>query len=156
MTPKRISSRSTFVVKRIYPIIFVAGIVLIVAMPLIGAVTLYQPPPIWFSIPAALLLLIVGWLIMRTLVFGLADEVFDEGDALLVRNNKRDVRIPLSNIAAVRYASWLNPGKVTVALKEPCAFGAQIAFLPRTRFLPFLGSPVVWDLSRRIAAQRPG
>ena len=47
MTPaRRISSRATFVVKRVYPILFVAGVVLIFAMPLIGALTSDQPPPL--------------------------------------------------------------------------------------------------------------
>jgi hypothetical protein len=157
MTPaRRISSRSTVVVKRVYPILFVAGVVLIFAMPLIGALTSDQSPPLWFLIPAGLLVFVVGWLIMKKLISGLVDEVFDEGDALLVKNNHREERIALSDIAGIRYGSLFNPGKVTVILRKPGIFGAEIGFLPPTRFFPFAGSPVIRDLTKRIDAQRAG
>ena len=62
MTPTRISSRSTFIVKRVYPVLFIVVVVLIFAMPLIGALTSNQAPPLWFLIPVGLLVFVVaGW-----------------------------------------------------------------------------------------------
>jgi hypothetical protein len=155
VTRKRISSRSTFLFKRVYPVIFFGGTALIFAMPLIGLVTVYDAPPVWFLIPAGLLALVLGWLIMRTVIFGLADEVYDEGDALLVRINGREDRILLPNIAAVRYATWLNPGKVTVTLKQPCSFGAEIAFLPPTRPVCVPRQPGRSGLEQKDCCARP-
>ena len=91
---------------------------------------------------------------MKKVISGLVDEVVDEGDALLVRNDHREERISLSDIAKVRYGSLFNPGKVTLTLSKPGAFGTEIAFLPPTRFFPFAGSPAIQGLIKRVEATR--
>jgi hypothetical protein len=80
------------------------------------------------------------------------DEVFDEGDSLVVRNKGQEERISLSDISCVNYMSpW-----VTLTLSKPSIFGAEIAFRPKTGFATFLKSREMKDLIKKIEAQRAG
>ena len=89
----RISSRNTFFVKRVFPVLWFG----IIAVGLIAALAAARagktvPPPIFI---APLLMLVIGYALMRTLVFDLADEVLDEGDALRVRFPRQSFLSPL-------------------------------------------------------------
>src|SRR5262245_17378715 len=97
---QRISSRNTFFVKRVVPFITFGGLLLFLALPYIGG----RPPFAWLFVSVGILVFVVavGWYILKRTVFDLADEVFDQGDTLLVRNGNKEDRIALSDIATVR------------------------------------------------------
>lgn len=111
------------------------------------------------GVPVALLigpgiLAVFGYFIMKKLVFGLADEVSDAGDSLIVRIGSKQERIPLSEIINISYSYMMNPSRVTLTLRTPTRFGKEISFLPPQRFLPFAKSPIIADLIERIDAAR--
>jgi hypothetical protein len=56
---------------------------------------------------------------MRNIAFSLVDEVFDDGDFLLVRNNNQEERIPLSDIYEVSDLPLNTP--ITLHLENPGA-----------------------------------
>jgi hypothetical protein len=97
---------------------------------------------------------IVGFFIMKKLVFDLVDEVWDDGDALLVKNRGQEERIPLSGIINVNYSPYVNPPRVVLSLRTSTIFGKQIAFGAPIRMLPFSTSPVIDDLIERIDQAR--
>jgi len=150
---QRISSRNTFFLKRIAPIIAFVGLLLFLALPFIGG----RPPLAWAFVSAGILAFVgvVGWFILKKMIFNLADEVFDDGDTLLVRNQGREERIQLSEIAAVRCNKFFPPDKVTLILKESGGFGKEIAFL-QPAFVPLVNAPVIQSLINRIEAKRAG
>ena len=51
-----------------------------------------------------LLMAVFGYWIMKKLVFNLADEVLDAGNALVVRSGGQEERIALSDIKNVNYS----------------------------------------------------
>ena len=94
---------------------------------------------------------------MRRLVFDLADEVYDEGDALRVRFGADDERIRwiTSSISVMRAST--NPPRVTLTLRSAGRFGREVSFSPPQTFLgPLLrgGNPIVTDLIERVDAAR--
>ena len=97
---------------------------------------------------------VFGYFLMKRLVFDLVDEVWDDGDALLIRNGKKGDRILLSNIINVSYSTSTNPPRVTLTLREPSAFGKEVAFSPPSRWLPFAKHPIISELIERIDEQR--
>ena len=93
---------------------------------------------------------------VRMFVFDLVDEVWDDGNHLIVRNGKQEERIPLSTIMNVNYMR-ANPPRITLTLRKPCHFGNEITFSPVTRnmwFKPFSKNPIVQELIERIDAAR--
>jgi len=91
--------------------------------------------------------------IYRLVYPDLVDEVFNEGDAFLVRNKDQEDRISLSDIAAVRFGSFLFPTRVTLSLKRPSIFGTEIVFvLPD--YIPYVKYVPIKELFERINAQR--
>jgi hypothetical protein len=67
---------------------------------------------------------------MKKLVFNLVDEVFDVGDALLVRCGGREEPIALADIKNVNYFPYMSPPRST------CRCGGQpSALTPRVRAL---------------------
>jgi len=127
-------------------------------------------PLIWFGIPAAALAhgfftgtwrtdppfflvfaavaIALSYLMFRGLYRNLADEVLDDGDALVVRCRGHEERVPLSNVMNV---SADGMGRITLRLVTPGRSGSEITFLPRIRFSlnPFGKNPLAEDLTLR-------
>lgn len=149
---QRLSSRSTFFTKRFFPIMWfgVLGCILVAAFG--------------FSIPrgrahleflALLLTVGVGGLVlMRRLLFDLVDEVWDDGDALIVKSGRFEDRIALSNIECLNINSMSHPPRVMLQLRTPCLLGASITFTPLEEYFPFATHPVATGLISRIEQSR--
>jgi hypothetical protein len=151
---QRISSRSTFFSKRVFPLIWFGFL----AFFFIAALLAKKPEGALsagiFIMP--IFMVILGYFVMKKLVFDLADEVLDDGDSLVVRFGSDQDRIPLSQIMNVSYSYMSNPARVTLTLRTPGRFGKEITFSPPQRFVPFAKSPIVADLIDRIDAARRG
>jgi hypothetical protein len=148
---QRISSRNTFFTKRVFPVIWFGFLAFFVATTLLS-----RParglPVIVFVMPA--FMAVFGYFLMKKLVFDLADEVLDAGDALVVRFGSEQERIPLSEIINVSYTYMVNPNRVTLTLRTPGQFGKEVSFSPPARFVPFAKSPIIYDLIERVDAAR--
>jgi len=149
---QRISSRSTFFIKRVFPVIWFGFLAFFILVPLLAKKSATGHPVAIFLMPA--FMAVLGYFMMKKFVFDLADEVLDAGDALIVRFGSEQQRIPLSEIINVSYSYMQNPNRVTLTLRTPCQFGKEVSFSPPARFLPFAKSPIVADLIERIDAAR--
>jgi hypothetical protein len=96
----------------------------------------------------------IGYALMKKLIFDLADEVWDDGSALLVKKGGQEERIALSDIKNVNYSTMSSPPRVVLSLRRPSVFGEQLAFCAPIRFIPFATSPVIDDLIERIDVAR--
>ena len=150
----RLSSRSTFFYKRIFPIIWFGFLAVFFATALfMGSSGSEFPLPFLIGPPA---MAIFGYYIMKKLVFDLVDEVVDLGDALLVKNGNQEDRIALSDIMNVNYSPLINPPRVTLSLRRPSLFGATVTFCAPVRFVPYSTSPVIDALIARVDTARSG
>lgn len=150
---RKISSGTTFFSKRVFPVMWFGFLAFfVVSAGFIGGNKFHPEmfiPPVFMAI--------IGFIVMKKLVFGLMDEVWDDGDALVVRNSGMESRIPLTNIINVSSSTFTNPPRITLMLREPCAFGKEITFSPPRKFLGFNFAsmhPVALDLIRRIDEKR--
>jgi hypothetical protein len=149
---QRISSRSTFISKRVFPLIWFGFLAILVIRPLLGKKHESDLSVGIFIVP--IFMAVIGYFVMKKLVFDLADEVSDDGDSLVVRFGSEEERIPLSQIMNVSYSYMSNPARVTLTLRTPGRFGKEITFSPPQRFVPFVKSSIVADLIDRIDAAR--
>lgn len=148
----RISSKMTFFYKRVFPILFCFPLIAfeIAALATSGK----KGPPLFviFFIPA--FLAIVFYKLFTKLIFDLVDEVWDDGDALVVRNGATEERVPLVDIKNVSYSTLINPPRVTLSLRQPGKFGSEVSFCPPFESIPFRKSPIAEALIDRIDAAR--
>jgi hypothetical protein len=149
---RRISSRATFWYKRVFPAFWFGFLVLFIGVPFFFDKSGHAPPFPFFVIP--LVMMAFGFFIMKKLVFDLVDEVWDDGDTLLVKNRGQEERIVLSDIKNVNYSPYVNPPRVTLSLRRPTIFGEQISFGAPVRLIPFTTSPAIDSLIDRIDAAR--
>src|SRR6516162_6082156 len=113
--PRRISSRATFFNKRIFPFIWFGVIAFVTAAGLSGMIAKGK---VAFVFPlGAAMAAILGYFLMKKIVFDLVDEVWDSGDTLIVKNNDQVERISLSEIMNVSYSIFTNPQRVTLTLR---------------------------------------
>src|SRR5665213_1623646 len=98
---QRISSRSTFLYKRIFPLFWFGFLALFVILPMFGKRPAGGFPAAFFIMP--LVMAGVGYFLLRKFIFDLADEVSDAGDSLVVRFGSEQERVPLSEIMNVSY-----------------------------------------------------
>ena len=152
---KVISSGSTRFQKYIFPAIWLGALLLIFLAPLKAGVP--RRDPMFFIGPV--LMAVVGILIFKKLVWGLADEVRDGGDYLVVRRGSDEVTIRLVDVINVSESSNTNPPRVTLRLAQPTKFGDEVAFMPvRQGFSlnPFKRNAIVEDLIVRVDKARRG
>jgi hypothetical protein len=97
---------------------------------------------------------IVGYVLFRKLLFDLVDQVWDDEDALIVKNAGVEERVALDNIMNIGFSTMTNPERVTLTLREPGRFGNEITFSPPRRFLTLSRSPIINELIERVDRAR--
>lgn len=151
---KKISSGSTFLYKRIFPLAWFGFLAFFVAQTMaLGAA---QKDLIFLAVP--IFMAIAGYLFMRKLLWVLADEVYDCGDHLLVKSRGSEERIELSNIMNVNASMFMNPPQITLRLINPGRNGNEVTFSPAEglRISFFTKSTVAEDLIVRAHRARTG
>ena len=148
---RRISRRFPLFFNRISPLLSVAVFAIVELMTLILVIVGGRDligSFVWSFVWLGAILLFASFDAWRR--WKLVDEVWDVGDALIVRSRGLEERIALSDIEKVSY-QWLIRGsrRATLWLRRPSAFGHKIAFTG-----PFFFRPVVKNLNQRIALAR--
>jgi hypothetical protein len=147
------SSKMTFFYKRIFPVIwfgFLAVFFLIGLVKGLAADPLSNLP--FLIVPVVMA--IIGYQMMKRMAFNLVDEVFDLGDALLVRSGGQEERVALADIKNVNFFPYMSPPQVTLSLQRPSVFGDTIVFCAPARIMPLSRSPTIEKLIDRIDAAR--
>jgi hypothetical protein len=150
---KCISSGNTFFLKRVLPFLLYGVLALVVATALWAPRRGEFP---WPALIGPVVMAVIFAVVLKRLVFDLADEVTDTGDALVVRVGAEEERIPLSEIINVSYAGMTNPRRITLTLRHPGRFGREIVFSPRESLRATLSarSPLATELIERADAAR--
>ncbi len=106
-------------------------------------------------IPVALALL--GFAYMRRFTFSLADQVFDDGDALVIRSKGRELRILLANVTGVKYSFIADPPRITVSFTTAAVPEARVEFMPCVAPAMFLfrQHPLAAELRKRAGIRPP-
>ena len=99
---------------------------------------------------------VVGYVNMRFFVFNSLDQVFDDGDALVLKNAGKEERVALSDIASVSSSTFVNPPRAVLAFRRPTVFGNKAVFIVPFPGLPFVKSEIVTGLIERVDRARRG
>ncbi|HEU4669433.1 MAG TPA: hypothetical protein VFR91_01875 [Dyella sp.] len=157
---QRLSSAATVWYKRGFPLLWFGLLAVFLAIAWLQPGGPGKAPPrVMVVVP--LLMMGVGFALMRKLVFDLVDEAWLDGDQVVVVQRGERIRIPLLQVMNVNATSMVNPPRVTLMLRQPNArLGDAVSFIPagpRGFLGGFRPNPVAMDLIRRIDAlrQRP-
>jgi len=145
---KKISSDRTCLHKKVYPLFMLAvtGIMLLI---FVG--TMVRDRQLDFLVLGFIGLAIVYvYSEYRKRAVDLVDEVWDDGDALVLKNGDREERVAISNISKLRYGGLGNAHFVALTLREPCAFGQTIRFVPPRKMYRLFKNPLIVDLAMRV------
>ncbi|HMB43979.1 MAG TPA: hypothetical protein VKM00_08930 [Luteimonas sp.] len=143
--------------KKIFPVVWLGVLAVVVAA--LVATMVSKKEPLVHVMPfliMPLIMMAVGIILFRTLLWDLADEVSDGGDYLLVRRRGIEDRVALSDIMNVGMSWSTRPPRLSLRLRKPGKFGDKIVFIPTSFFSlnPFARNPVEEDLIRRVDAAR--
>lgn len=148
----KISAKSTFFYKRIFPVFWI-----ILLTGFAAGATYFGKTGGHFSImyiiaPGAMI--ITGLLVMKKYFFSLADVVWDDGTALIVKHKGDQIRIRILDMVNAHYDSATIPPRITIRLAKPVRFGSQFAFMPPGKLFSSANNPAVDELIRKIQAGR--
>jgi len=132
---KRLSSKSIFFYKTVFPI-FWFGFLGFFMLTALFANHKANGPDVIASVMTIVMPLIMaafGYFIMKKMVFDLIDEVYDEGSSLLFKNGRKEVRVSLNEIKNVSYSSMVSPPRVTLSLRHKTELGDELSFSPPMR-----------------------
>lgn len=146
---RRISSAQTFLMKYLFPVIWIGGFGL-------GTLTLWvhiipanaaNPPPV-----AMKWQFLVAWVIGSSFILwacaGLKRVRIDD-TRLYISNYQREIAVPFGNVVNVTENRWLNIHPVTIEFRSPTDFGQRITFMPTILLFGFFRShPVVAELRK--------
>jgi hypothetical protein len=144
---RRISSSSTWWYKRAFPFFWFAFLGLFVVGTSLGAVK-GQIPALASLPPVAMMA--IGYFVFRILLCPLADEVWWDGDELVVRKGGEEEWIAIDNVVNVEGTPFVNPEQIRLTLREPSRFGREIVFMPPIRFWPVGRHALVRELMQRV------
>jgi hypothetical protein len=147
-----ISSTLTFYYKRVFPLIWIAGCVLIGGLGLYAALS--KGSGLFPFVVIMPIIFVLGIYFMKKYVFDLVDEVWDDGDALVVKNKGQEQRIALADITNVSYAALTSPPRVVLSLRHPTVFGDEVAFCAPVQIMMMSQSPVIVELIKRVERAR--
>lgn len=148
----KLSSRYTRFYKVIFPAFWFGFLTLMLAAGMTRGFA--EVPPTFLLMPLAMA--VFGYFFFKHMLWDLVDEVYDRGDALLVRNRGHEETIPLGNVINVSVSTIINPPRVTLKLAVPSAFGSEITFSPAQRFSlnPFARNEAMEELIVRVDRAR--
>ncbi|HEY8683101.1 MAG TPA: hypothetical protein VIM06_08010 [Rhodanobacter sp.] len=157
---RRLSASSTYFYKRVFPIFWfgLLAIFLAIALWAVGhARSTVAPGQIvpFLLLPVAMA--IIGFLVFRKLIFDLLDEVWLDGDQLLLKNRDQQARIALADIVNVNATTMTNPRRITLLLRTDSRFGRSVSFMPdspRGFMSAFQPDPIASELIERVEAIR--
>lgn len=145
--PKTLSSAQTFLMKVVFPTLWITGFGL-------GTLSLWlgvmhgkngSPPPDAMKLHF-LVIWIVGTAFILWTCAGLK-RVRVDSKSLYVSNYLREITIPLSVIEDITENRWVNIHPVTIYFRNVTEFGQRITFMPTIRFFGLWSShPVVAEL----------
>lgn len=152
---KKISSGSTRVYKKLFPLAWFGFLAFFVVTAVTGGAIQDGQ---WMFLVVPCIMAVFGYFMMKKLIWDLMDEVYDCGDFLLVRNGSEEESIPLSNIMNVGTITNTNSPRITLRLVHPGRFGTDVSFTPKSpmSFNPFAKNPVAEDLIVRVDKARVG
>jgi hypothetical protein len=150
VAPRAISSRQTFFVKFILPVLWIgsfgAGVVA-VSLGSIGG-----------NVPPEAAWIFIGLWVLGTTMFSLLfvplKKVSIAGNVLAISNYRRQIAVPATDIARITENRWLNYHPVTIHLRRDTALGRTITFMPKVcPFLFWRSHPIVAELRALASGQ---
>ncbi len=150
--PRRISSLNTFPSLVSGPVIIIIGLCFLVFSLINGR----NQVSIEFSASVAFVF-IIGGVVNCALVWYLRFRKVSMDDKnLYVSDYRKEIAIPLSEIADVTENRWLHAHPVTINLRNQTVFGDKIVFMPTFKYFAFwTGHPIVGELLNAAGATRP-
>jgi hypothetical protein len=131
MTPmKQLSSRRAWFYKRVFPVLWFGVLGVVGTAMLVGGAALRHPE----ILIGPCVMAVIGFVLMKQMLWDLVDEVLDAGDYLIVRNGGEEDHVALSNIMNVSATTMMNPPRITLRLVTPGKFGPEITFSPVVSF----------------------
>jgi hypothetical protein len=154
--PRTISSAQTFLMKVVFPVIWIGGFGFGTAMLFRAGDRLGDRPPPPDMKWAFLAGLIAGsiaiyWWCVRLMRVVMTDR------ELRISNYLREIVVPLSDVDQVTENRWVNLHPVTVQFVRRTDFGHRIVFMPKARpFALFSPHPIVAELRAAVETAKQG
>jgi len=149
---KRLSSKSTFIYKKLFPLFWFGLVIIFSCVGLLA--TIKENGPGIILIVGAIGMGIFGYFFLRKCFLDLIDEVYDEETDLLFRNKGMEFRVSLRDIKNVNYTTLVNPQKVTLSIRYQTQMGDELSFSPLWSWIPFLKNKDIVRLIDRIDRAR--
>ncbi len=157
---RRLSSSSTFFYKRVFPVFWFGFLIVFFSISLWGTQHARMPAEPGQIAPFLLMPIFmagVGFFIFRKLIHDLVDEVWLDGDWMVVKNRDEQWRVALTDVVNVNATTMTNPRRITVMLRTDSRHGRSFSFMPASprRFLgAFSPDPIALELIERVDALR--
>lgn len=157
---RRLSSSYTFFYKRVFPLLWCGFLLFVFSMQFLAGRHARIPDESTDILPFLLMpvfMLGIGFFIYYKLIHDLMDEVWLDGDWLVVKNSGEQRRVALADVMNVNATTMTNPRRITVMLRTESRLGRNVSFMPaspRGFLSAFKPDPIATELIERVDALR--
>jgi hypothetical protein len=153
--PRTISSAQTFLMKVIFPVLWIGGFSASTIMMFVAGEKIHDglphPPPLEMKWSFLAILVVAAVFIYRSCIRLKRVEITDS--TLHISNYLREIVVPMRDLDEVTENRWVNIHPVTLHFKRRTEFGHSVVFMPTARWFAFFSShPIVAEL-RALAAR---
>src|SRR5512142_460229 len=156
--PYTISSAQTFVMKFIFPAVWIGGFAA-------TTLSLFLFPNSWHDADGGPTDPSLKWFFLVATILGTAfiwwacvrlKRVRMDTKFLYISNYSTEIVVPLANVSEVTENRWVNSHPVTIHFHSDSEFGTQVTFMPKIRWFAFWSSHPVVDEIRRAVERATG
>ena len=147
--PERLTDGSTWYWSRVFPTLWSALLGVFVLLVWVGVLGDGTPP---VAVKAAITGAWAGGSALFFHMFRGLEDVWLDGDDVVVGDPARGTRVSLRDVRAVKESRLRQVKNITLELARPTPRGASITFVPKgikTFFFPYASSPVAARLQER-------
>jgi hypothetical protein len=128
----------TYFYKRVFPIVWFGFIGLWTVVAL-GAIAAKGQPPfqLAYIFVGPAVMVVIGYILMRALVFDLVDVAYLDQGHIFVTNGDVKQQIALKDIINVNNTYLVNPERITLTTRNPGPLGREVTFMAPVRLWPF-------------------
>ena len=148
-TPRTLSSAQTFILKVIFPPLWIGGFAL-------GTAGLFLSPGSWHDARGGTLDPETKWIFLLATIVGTVfiwwscirlKRVRMDDKMLYISNYSSEIAVPLVNVAQVSENRWVNIHPITIEFHADTEFGSRVVFMPKVRwFALWSPHPVVEEI----------
>ena len=140
-------SRPTFFLKKVLPLIAYSFLTTFLIVLILGTKGVFSKA---ILVIVHVFMFLFAHFLTKILFGDLVDEVYDEGEALLIKHKGKGIHVNIKDIVGISYPGIWQPNRMIFFFRNQTDLGLEVSFSPRMSMIPNIVHKDIKKLISRI------